>query len=475
VCRSVTAKGIPVADYVRLFRGSSYSGGGANLGFFTHRGKAIFGADYVEVDLPEGIERASGYLENVTPSLTAVAIQFEVADKARSVLSDSLRADYRTGLQATSRGWVYRTPENQRREAMLAAVDGLTRECADWLGRHFPGAFASGLLEAGRPSCVFVTTRRTIPLARPSSFTTWLWLTGLDRYHDTWESRAWPGLRLRVPEGEHDESRWWLAGRRGDFLNDPSDRIQQAYGGRSRSGWLNRIRDEMCSILMLHATESLLLGMQRQVARSRDSTSATASRAASDLRLRALAEDVNTFVRDIDPIAMELSGERWRTFERARFVPSSMHILRSLPEVDTKARRHDVLRRHPRLVLLRLLPAVIARRLEAPRDADPPPTLTKYLAEQIRDRATRLLEAERQHREALSTASTLLAAAETMTLDRRLLLLTVVLVLLTVVLAALALVTAAPTFWTGVVEDREMFLWRQPLRTLAILRSTRPF
>jgi hypothetical protein len=63
--------------------------------------------------------------------------------------------------------------------------------------------------------------------------------------------------------------------------------------------------------------------------------------------------------------------------------------------------------------------------------------LTKQQADIIRYRAQRLLEAERQHRDALATVSTLVAASESVRLDRRVF-------VLTLVLGAVAVIAALP-------------------------------
>jgi hypothetical protein len=81
------------AHYVRLYRSGAYAGGSVNLGFFSRRGQGVFGADYVETDLPPRVEPARGWLENVTPSLSVITVQFEIAAKDRTLLERPLTPD----------------------------------------------------------------------------------------------------------------------------------------------------------------------------------------------------------------------------------------------------------------------------------------------------------------------------------------------------------------------------------------------
>jgi hypothetical protein len=408
------------ADHVRLYRSGAYAGGTVNLGFFTRRGGAVFGGDYVETDLPRSVSLARGWLENLTPSLTAVVVQFELTEEARRFLKAVLDAEYRTEIgDRTRHGWSYRNPENRRRQEMDAAIAELTRSCAGWLDRHFPGAFASGLLGGAHPSGVFLTTKATVPFVRPEHFERWLWLTRFSEEHDAWESEDWPGLRLRVPDRDRERYQWWLAGRRGDFLSDPDDKYQEFHGGPSRAGWLSRIEHEMSMLLTLHGTDCLLLGMHDRVSRSRDTMGATASRKWNVRRLERLRSDATAFVRDVAPIATDLASRRWRVFDRAAFKPAPGNILslireNELEKAKEKAESADAV-------------------AENVRNVEPLPSLAKYYVETIRDRAQRLQKAERQHSEALATISNLVAAVGSYRLNRRLFVVTLVLGAITIV------------------------------------------
>ena len=427
------------AQYVRLYRSGAYAGGSVNLGFFTRRGHGVLGADYLETDLPARVERARGWLENVTPSLSVITMQFEIAAGDRALLNGPLRAEYRTRLRRSRHGWVYVDPDTQRREAMRAALGDVTRECASWVRGHFPGAFAAGLLDRDYPSCLFMTTRQVIPFDRPAKLVKWLWTTGFDASHEAWGSADWTGLRLRVSDRDGERHQWWLAGRQGDILSDAGDKLQGAYGGATREGWLNRVNDEMSMTLMLHATESLLSGMHAAVSQSRDSMGASATPKWDIRRLDALRTDITAFVRDVEPVASELSSKHWHTHERATFRPGPDHILtivrQDRSEVAVPPRRERVAVRHRLRSLLHRSQSTLT--VESAK-AEPPPTLTKHQADSIRHHAQLLLEAERQHRDALAIVSTLLAAKESFRLERRVF-------FLTLAFGAIAVIAAMPS------------------------------
>lgn len=434
-----------IADTVRRYRSGAYAGGTAPLGFFTRRGESIFGADYVQTDLPAAVKRAHGWLENVTPSLTTIAIRFELADEAATAIQHALKASYKTKLRRRRHSLGYVDPNNQRREAMEHALEALNHECAEWMRRHFPGTFADGLLGGEYPTCVFITTKVSVPLVRTEQFSRWQWVARLDTDHEAWDSTDWPGLRLRTPAHDQARYQWWLAGRRGDFLSDASDGLQDAYGGATPRGWLNRIDDAMSMTLMLHATDSLLLGMHDAVSQSRDTMGATTTRKWDIRRLDTLRATVTSFVRDVEPVATELSNGHWRVFEGATFNPGPDHILSRIRDYDlttaaaktteTNSTESRKARTGPQKSRsMTVAPPVLRVEVATP---EPLPTLTKHLADTIRHRAEDLLETERQHRDAMATVSMLVSASESLRLNR-------LLFVLTLVLGAVAVIAAMP-------------------------------
>jgi hypothetical protein len=341
-------------------------------------------------------------------------------------------------LRTGRRGSLYVDPDHQRRDAMRLALDGVASECTYWLHQHFPGAFADGLLGGDHPTCVFLTTKVVVPFARPERLVKWLWVTGLDAAHDAWDSKDWPGLHLRVPERDRERHRWWLAGRRGDFLADSTDDHQAAYGGATRQGWLNRIDLDMSLTLMLHATDSLLLGMHEAVARSRDTMGARATRKWNVRRLEALRSNVTSFVRDVEPVASELSSPDWRVEERATFMPGPDNIFSVLRWSATSGGEVSGAPASTRRPIWSRLLMRIRSQVATPAEMPDPvavPTLTTHLVDTIRHRARLLLEAERQHRDGIATVSTLVAAGESFRLDRRIFVLTLVLGVIAVVAA----------------------------------------
>jgi hypothetical protein len=425
----------PAVDaWVRRYRSTAYGGGSFfPLGLFDRARGRFIGPDIVVTDLPDAVDYAHGWLEILTPSLTTVTMQFVLTDDAAHLLERALNKDYMTTAQTTRHGITFHNPTNQRREAVHDAITDLTADCCGWFRSHLPGSFSAGLLDGGFPSCVFVSTDQTDPFVRPDApdWDSWMGAIGFDRDHEAWDSMELPGLKLRAPFGVEDDRRWWLAGRRGSFL---VDNHQAPYGGNTRQGWANRLQHYMNGLLALHGATALLEGLHAAVAQSRDTMRSQQSRKWDLRRLDALRDDVTTFVRDVDPIAAELETANRLERHRADFVPSAGHILLfgtppSPSELAPGPRSSRIAR------LLQWFTPHADVTAATPKKPEPAKTLADYWAGDIRWSAGRLLAAERQTRDALSTISSLIGAVESIRLDRRILVLTVVLGLATVAAA----------------------------------------
>jgi len=432
------------ADIVRLYRSGAYTGGSLNLGLFTKRGDGVVGPGYVETDLPRRIKRGRGWLLNLSPSLTAVAFHFELTEGSRLFLNDVFRVEYRTAVLHTTGGSVFRRPENQCVDELRGALDDLTNECGGWIGRHFPGSFGAGLLRGVCPSAIFLTTTATAPFTRPHKFPAWLRILGLDAASEAWDSFDWPGLSLRVPDIDGERHRWWLVGRIGDFLADPDDELQEAYGGPTREGWINRVDEEISQSLMLHATELLLAGMHEAVATSRDSMGETATRKWDSRRLEAMRVDVTSFVRDIEPVAAELSAKDWKPFGGADFRPGPNHAIRRRESAHPPGPAPAP---HAKPTSGGLAVAAGSPGSFGPdgNEMGTSTTLHAELADRIRSRAHLLLAAEHQHRDGMATIATFVSAGESYRLGRTVLFVTVILGIITIIAQAAALNDVAHT------------------------------
>lgn len=409
-----------VADFVRRSRSSPGGGATRNLGFFTRRGQGD-GIDPVYAELPEFVKWARGWLENVTPSLTVITIQFDIGDQGLDVLEGPLRADYRTTARPHKHGVTFNDPDHQRVDAMEAALRRLTDECSRWVSDRFPGAFAAGIMRGDHPSCVFMTTRQMTPFTRAPTVMSWPFATGFDADHEAWDSAEWPGLRLRIRDDDRHRPQWWLAGRENDFLG-ADDQYQEMYGGANPGGWLNRLSDDMCLTLMPHATESLLREMHAQVARSRDTMGTGGSDRWDFARLDVLRQDITALVRDTEPVARELATKKWRY--QTTFKPGPSHFLSIVAEHEAQRKAPP---EAPKAVVDRI--KAFIRRKPVDKDGptvEPPSVLLQVQAEAIRFRAAALLDAGRQHRDALAVVSTLVAAGESYRLDRRILAFTII-------------------------------------------------
>ncbi len=117
-------------------------GGSVNLGTIARPGTPVFGVDITRSDVPKLFDQVDAWLVEVTPSMSAVTLEFRVADVVSTRLESVLNAEYKTRVRAIDKGVRILDADHQR----TAAADGLINElrdaAADWVAKRLPGHFA---------------------------------------------------------------------------------------------------------------------------------------------------------------------------------------------------------------------------------------------------------------------------------------------------------------------------------------------
>jgi hypothetical protein len=426
-------------DWVLSSRGRGFAGAWANLGFFTRPGHRLLGADQVTTELPKATQHAAASLFALTPSLTALVVQFVLTGAFGEDLERALNHDYRTVIRRSARGIVYDGPDQQRRRNVEASLERGRRECAEWISDRLPGWFAARPLR-DLPTCLFLTTEAARPFDPEvrRHWNSYFGALGLDADHEAWDVAAFPGISLRVTERETSARHWLVAGQKGGFLNDD---MQQPYGGATREGWSNRMWHEISDLASVHGALALLRDFHSVAATARDAVSGATLDSVGDRRdLGKLAPVVSAISSDLEPVAAELAVEgdvRRLVMDLQSIVPGPGNAFRFVNRVE------DPLTTRPRSLVSRIAARVKLARSSskspaAPVIQRPVPTLAQIVGEEIQLSADKLLQGAERTRTALATTATLSSAIETLRLDRRLF-------RLSLILGVIAVLAALPT------------------------------
>lgn len=199
---------IPVSAWIRE-QTSMGEGSWLNIGRVLPKGDASksFVVDNF-APLPHGVRSLLATVTQVTPSLTAVAVAFEL-DQSNSILYETEFNRNRVTRYARIKGARRRvatlTPGSQKRKGMESVRDHHRALVATWFRDHLPGFFSARENAGTAPSLELISAEFGLLLQHPSS-TEPGWRRFLADYlrWDVWASPDWTGLELAVPNYRRD-------------------------------------------------------------------------------------------------------------------------------------------------------------------------------------------------------------------------------------------------------------------------------
>ncbi len=151
---------------VREFRSSPYGGGWQNIGYLVPTGarSRFMGPDIFETDLPKGVTHAPVSVMSLTPSLTALVVQFIFDDSVSDEYVSTLSRHHTTYAERKNGVIHFPGPKEHKRHEAAEARRRIRVRCAAWIKRTVPGYFAAAPGLDTYPALEFVTLRDRLPL-----------------------------------------------------------------------------------------------------------------------------------------------------------------------------------------------------------------------------------------------------------------------------------------------------------------------
>lgn len=276
-----------LVEWVPASRASPWAGAWVNLGHIVDLNSPRQPGEGLRAPLPPGVEAIWAELHAVTPSVTALVLEFELKESSSRALETVFGSDLATCAERTSNGWAYRGPTNQRSDLVAHERASLRAACQSWVAFHAPGVFCTAA-DQGLPTIEAFTCVRAEPFQElvPQPLGDYRWALGIEHGWDAWESQQLPGWRLAAWEPRRDEPFVLrLGARRAEVMVD-----LDAYGGDNNSGLANRLTHPLFAFSTRFALHCLLGLYSRRLADLRDRS----VRAAAHPRRNARHRNVQT-------------------------------------------------------------------------------------------------------------------------------------------------------------------------------------
>lgn len=301
---------------LRWVRGRRSFGAGAwlNVGCVLgkeRRGNALLAHNFAT--LPPGVESLMVRVYQITSSLTAMLVGFQLDESLTQRYETALNRDrttYRRRSSRSRRSIQFIGPENQKRQAIEAARRDLRSMVGNWFGQHIPGFF-SGLNRSEMfPTMELLTSLSGSIFHEPdhsprNGFPGWRWVLANVSPHEAWTCKDSPGLQLSMDRfREEEEGLHILAAL--DVAAYPEEKMKH-YGGKSLNAFLHVCHETLHGFLIHASTFEYLKEQSRDINVTRENLKK--ARSGRDSVKRSLHEISQFFDRTLGSpaIARELA------------------------------------------------------------------------------------------------------------------------------------------------------------------------
>ncbi|MBA0327347.1 hypothetical protein D7U76_03955 [Stenotrophomonas maltophilia] len=221
--------------------------------------------------LPPGVGSLTVRVHQITSSLTAMLVGFELDESLAQRYATELNRDrttYRRRSFRSRRSIESIGPENQKREAIELARRDLRHMVGNWFGQHIPGFF-SGLNRRERfPTMELLTSQNGSIFQEPehspnNEFLSWRWALANVSRHETWAYKDLPGLQLSMGGFRAEEEGLHILTAL-DFAAFPEERVK-FYGGKTMNAVLYMCHEELQGFLIHASTLEYLKEQLRDI------------------------------------------------------------------------------------------------------------------------------------------------------------------------------------------------------------------
>lgn len=294
--------------WIRDLRRTTRISGEMNLGNIVRPGNNDLFGTSLTGPLPEGIDRASVQILNLTSSIACMLVCFILDDESSHGLNNILRTEFSTRLEPTRLGQTIHSPDSQKREAINGLRLSTRLAVASWFKRNFPGVFSSMLPASDFPICELLTFQHAMPFPQrdetvPNSHG-YLHTLGLRFNRYAWQLESIPAIRFATQDPLSDDLPFY------SFLalkqNMVADTELQPFGGRSRDGYVAYVDNIVDKLLSRWGLTVVLAAYERQLNALRDSLRLQSKSSRSSIRILQALSDFAAQGIDISAAATEL-------------------------------------------------------------------------------------------------------------------------------------------------------------------------
>jgi hypothetical protein len=257
-------------QWISQTRQSRFGGASRQLGWIVPEASDFLSTDVLISSLPHGIARAHASLLSLTPSITALVVQFIFDAEMSSSPDRILRTDYASFVTRLPRGHSVHSPELIKKADLHEARDRINSDCKDWFGARFAGVFSGEPEHRFMPAVWFLTFRDAKPFdSNDHNSHLYMRVLGMDSDRDAWDASQLSGLTMSNvtwPQGS-DLQAIFLAGLWEEILSDTE---LEGYGGRTSDGFVNYLSLVMDSFVVTWSLHQLLDGYRVGIAQLRD-------------------------------------------------------------------------------------------------------------------------------------------------------------------------------------------------------------
>lgn len=221
--------------------------------------------------LPPGVESLMVRVYQITSSLTAMLVGFQLNESLAQRYATELNRDrttYRRRSLRSRRSIQFIGPENQKREAIEVVRRDLRRMVGTWFGQHLPGFF-SGLNRPEKfPTMELLTSQGGPILHEPEDsqregFPGWRWALANVSPHETWTCKDSPWLQLSMDRfREEDEGLHILTAL--DIAAYPEEEMKHC-GGKTMNSFLHVCHETLHGFLIHASTFEYLKEQSRDI------------------------------------------------------------------------------------------------------------------------------------------------------------------------------------------------------------------